>query len=1251
MKRLSFFSRSLVRIRPLRECAAIWMVFLTLFYAQLAAAQTSSCTIPPPPTTPPSNTYPTLPNLTLNISNQSVTISSLSLLTNLATQPTVASSSSGVSPIVVTQGNGPCSASYPVLIQNWCSTTFASDVLQFQGEVAQEYLSLFQIPAADGPTALQIIASRANTKLLNSYFGFMLGEIEALLNADPSTLTTHQGKIVAWFNSLVWQHEKDLYSAAEQEKAAFLNNPCGYIPDPDLAAQYNLQFGNINQCQGAGAILGNSQVPPGAYFLAVGLKKSYGAAVSGDPDGAVLNYGMLAEKDFFLRLAFEMGTGLKTAWSDAEAQLVNVGIAAGTGLGSFAAAELFFSSGTAGKTVLPYAYRRGFVPTMKTSKYSADSDVERALTRAGNATNAVETAVEGAEGGAGAEFSGEDALVGLAGDFADAALPTTLATAGPAAVVAIFVAILSESIDQLMNYEQAKQDYAFIDQLQESLQTQPANGAFFIGTDKGEYKLAATLAAVALPLSIASSIPSENTETNPNHAAFRITDSQGHTTINNTVSVKDWNLLSQSVLLKGPWLLESEQGGVGNPVVSETPVIHYLDWNGRQWWAARFGDAFLAVKNGYEHQDEGDQFQDTGACGDGTPSPMSDDSLLQAQQANSGVKNAYCSSFVTHKLHVKDNNGNNLVLEIGATPGIGPGAQINAVFQPGQSVRFTVPIIGYPAPSVSATNLLPGFTFDKTSDGAVEIIDNNLTASQTSTGTITLTLTNPYGLAKLPINVTENVGSAIPTITGPSQLNLQGGQPFSATFRILGAQSYQLDSINYSSGLSIYGIIPLNVSGTVTGLKVSVNADDSYTVSGVPVLQSNYVDAAPGAPVSGAITISASGGFWNSAIGTSQAFSKTQSFPFTYTPSVDPVYAIKNVIMYTGQDNEVLIQPITPTAEPLFYPLNITGDAGCADQIILLANPNDASFIFRSRQQIPSVKHCFVTFTAQDAGDLLPQFVNIGQPSATFPVTFLTIPKFTNISNPVFPVGLPVNFPLTLTSAGAVSFTGSLPQGLNFQPNGTSGGTITGTPAAGSGGEYKVTFSAQSPDGSSSQILDIKVPEAPKFTSTAFVNVPAGQNYTFNVTTTGYPNLSSDPCAGMSFALQPIGNAPPVTSQTTNLAFDSTGTLKLTFPNLSAGTEFQIGIHASNSAGTAPQLLTVIYHVPGDATGDGVVNCTDVAAINAYLGQPAIGSLGPLDLNNDGVIDQADLALVNANLPKGTSCPSMSMSMSKRGQN
>lgn len=174
------------------------MVFLTLFYTQFAAAQSTSCTIPPPPTTPPSNTYPTLGNLTLDISNQSVPLSSLNLITNLATQPAVASSSSGLSPIVVTQGNGPCSASYPVLIQNWCSTTFASDVLQFQGEVAQEYLSLFQIPAADGPTALQVIASRANTKLLNSYFGFMLGEIEALLTADPSTLNTHQ-ETVDWY--------------------------------------------------------------------------------------------------------------------------------------------------------------------------------------------------------------------------------------------------------------------------------------------------------------------------------------------------------------------------------------------------------------------------------------------------------------------------------------------------------------------------------------------------------------------------------------------------------------------------------------------------------------------------------------------------------------------------------------------------------------------------------------------------------------------------------------------------------------------------------------------------------------------------------------------------------------------------------------------------------------------------------------------------------------------------------------------
>jgi hypothetical protein len=64
--------------------------------------------------------------------------------------------------------------------------------------------------------------------------------------------------------------------------------------------------------------------------------------------------------------------------------------------------------------------------------------------------------------------------------------------------------------------------------------------------------------------------------------------------------------------------------------------------------------------------------------------------------------------------------------------------------------------------------------------------------------------------------------------------------------------------------------------------------------------------------------------------------------------------------------------------------------------------------------------------------------------------------------------------------------------------------------------------------------------------------------------------------------------------------------------------------------------------VSGDVNGDGVVNCADMAIVQAAfgtrLGQP--GYQANADLNSDGVINILDLATVARNLPAGLVCTS-----------
>ena len=60
----------------------------------------------------------------------------------------------------------------------------------------------------------------------------------------------------------------------------------------------------------------------------------------------------------------------------------------------------------------------------------------------------------------------------------------------------------------------------------------------------------------------------------------------------------------------------------------------------------------------------------------------------------------------------------------------------------------------------------------------------------------------------------------------------------------------------------------------------------------------------------------------------------------------------------------------------------------------------------------------------------------------------------------------------------------------------------------------------------------------------------------------------------------------------------------------------------------------------GDANGDGVIDCTDVALVRGKLGKRTgqAGYDAMADVNGDGVIDVRDLTVVSRHLPSGTTC-------------
>jgi hypothetical protein len=144
------------------------------------------------------------------------------------------------------------------------------------------------------------------------------------------------------------------------------------------------------------------------------------------------------------------------------------------------------------------------------------------------------------------------------------------------------------------------------------------------------------------------------------------------------------------------------------------------------------------------------------------------------------------------------------------------------------------------------------------------------------------------------------------------------------------------------------------------------------------------------------------------------------------------------------------------------------------------------------------------------------------------------------------------------------SETGALPSGVKFTDNGDGTATLSGTPAAGTGGTYPVTITATngvSPDATQSFTLTVNQPC--QITSPATATLIAGQPGTVTVTSTGFPTCT----------WSGIGHLPRGLTGTDN--GDGTATISGT-PAAGSGGVYLFRITATNVAGSYGQLFTLI---------------------------------------------------------------------------
>ncbi len=119
-------------------------------------------------------------------------------------------------------------------------------------------------------------------------------------------------------------------------------------------------------------------------------------------------------------------------------------------------------------------------------------------------------------------------------------------------------------------------------------------------------------------------------------------------------------------------------------------------------------------------------------------------------------------------------------------------------------------------------------------------------------------------------------------------------------------------------------------------------------------------------------------------------------------------------------------------------------------------------------------------------------------------------PTVTSAATATFTAGTAGTFVVTTSGSpvSSVTETGTLPAGVTFTDTGDGTATLSGTPAAGTGGSYPITITADNgvgTPGGSVQAFTLVVDEAPTITSAATATVTVGSAGSVTLTTSGFP--------------------------------------------------------------------------------------------------------------------------------------------------
>jgi hypothetical protein len=184
-----------------------------------------------------------------------------------------------------------------------------------------------------------------------------------------------------------------------------------------------------------------------------------------------------------------------------------------------------------------------------------------------------------------------------------------------------------------------------------------------------------------------------------------------------------------------------------------------------------------------------------------------------------------------------------------------------------------------------------------------------------------------------------------------------------------------------------------------------------------------------------------------------------------------------------------------------------------------------------------------------------------GMATQAFTLTVTRTPVLKKIPATTTRVGAAVNLAIAATGYPVPSLTetGPLPDGVRLIDRGNGTGAITGIPAPGSGGSYRITVTAASTAGTARQSFTLKVGQPPAITSAGTTAVVIGYVFAFRVTATGYPAPS----------ITESGHLPR------GVMYNSATATLNGIPRSGTAGSYPIVITARNAAGTTTQHFTL----------------------------------------------------------------------------